>query len=884
VPILATKLYPPPRRRIVIRPRLGGRLNEGLAAGRKLTLVSAPAGSGKTTLVGEWVQGCGRPAAWLSLEEADSDPSRFLTYLIAALRTVAPGVGEDVLALLQTPQPPPPDATLTALLNDLTAIPSPVVLVLDDYHVLDARPVDEALAFLVEHLPPQLHLVVATREDPALPLARLRARGQLTELRAADLRFNPSEAAEFLTRVMDLDLAADDIEALEARTEGWIAGLQLAAISLQGRSDAARFIGSFAGSNRYVLDYLLEEVLQRQPDTVQSFLLRTSILDRLSGPLCDAMLRDATASSQETLEYLDRANLFLVSLDDDGRWYRYHHLFADLLRQRRHQGGDSTAGENADHIRASEWFETNGFEIEAFSHAAAGHDVERAERLMKGRGVPLHSRGALAPIVQWLGSLPSDELDARPSLWITYASVLLGSGQTSGVEPKLQAAERALQDAEPDASVRDLIGRIASTRAMLALAQGQVATIVVQGRRALEYLDPGNLSTRAFASATLGFAYRITGDRAGARNAYAEARSIGRKTGDVVADIVASIGLGAVQEADLELHEAAETYRQVLTTAAAPSYPVICEAHLGLARVHYQWNELEAAERAAERSALLARHLENTDRPVACQVLFARLKLARGDVAGAAATLEEAERAARRHGFALVMPDVLAARVVTLLRQGDPAAATRLAGELDLPLTRARVHLAEGNGSAALALLEPFRRLIEDRAWADVLLESTVLQSLAARAQGDRVPAMEALERAMATAEPEGFVRIFVDEGAPMARLLSEALLGGVRPAYVRQLLAAFPADELRAPGAAPAGRKDSRLAEPLSRREVEVLCLLADGLTNQEIAARLTLSLHTVKAHARTIYAKLGAGSRTQAAAKARALGLLPPASRPDA
>ena len=421
-PILATKLYiPPSRRSVVLRPRLVERLNDGLAAGNRLTLVSAPAGFGKTTLVGEWVAGCGRPVAWLSLDEGDSDPSRFLTYLIAALQTVAPGIGEGVLTVLQSPQPPPLESTLTALLNDVTAIPSDVVLVLDDYHVLDAKPVDDALAFLVEHLPPQLHLVIATREDPALPLARLRARGQLTELRAADLRFTPDEAAEFLNQVMGLDLSAEEIAALDARTEGWIAGLQLAAISLQGRADAAGFIASFAGSHRFVLDYLVEEVLQRQPEPVQTFLLRTSILDRLCGPLCDAVLLDASASGQETLEYLDRANLFIVPLDTERRWYRYHHLFADLLRQRRQQSAVSSGGEDEDHLRASEWFEANGLEIEAFEHAAAGHDVERAERLIEGRGMPLHFRGALVPILHWLESLPTTALDARPSLWVTYA-------------------------------------------------------------------------------------------------------------------------------------------------------------------------------------------------------------------------------------------------------------------------------------------------------------------------------------------------------------------------------------------------------------------------------------------------------------------------------
>jgi LuxR family maltose regulon positive regulatory protein len=468
-PILATKLYiPPSRRSLVLRPRLVERLDGGLAAGHRLTLVSAPAGSGKTTLVSDWVAGCGRPAAWLSLDEGDSEPSRFLAYLVAALQTVAPGVGDGLLAVLQSPQPPPPESTLTARLNELAAIPGDLVLVLDDYHVLDARPVDDALAFLVEHLPPRLHLVIATREDPALPLARLRARGQLTELRAADLRFTPSEAAAFLNEVMGLDLSADEVGALEDRTEGWIAGLQLAALSLQGRADAAGFITSFAGSHHFVLDYLVEEVLGRQPQAVQAFLLRTSILDRLCGPLCDAVLLDASAPGQETLEYLDRANLFIVPLDNERRWYRYHHLFADLLRQWLGQNAVSSGGVDADHLRASEWYEANGLEIEAFQHAAAGHDVERAERLMGGKGMPLHFRGTLVPILHWLGSLPTAVLDARPSLWVTYAQALLSSGQNTGIEPKLQAAERALQDARTDDRTRDLLGRIASVRALLA--------------------------------------------------------------------------------------------------------------------------------------------------------------------------------------------------------------------------------------------------------------------------------------------------------------------------------------------------------------------------------------------------------------------------------
>ena len=884
-PILATKLYiPPSRRSLVLRPRLVERLNDGLAAGNRLTLISAPAGFGKTTLVGEWVAGCGRPVAWLSLDAGDSDPSRFLTYLIAALQAVAPGVGGGVLAVLQSPQPPPLESTLTALLNDVTGIERDVVLVLDDCHVLDGKPVEDALAFLVEHLPPQLHMVIATREDPTLPLARLRARSQLTEVRGADLRFTPDEADEFLRQVMGLDLSAEEIGALEGRTEGWIAGLQLAALSLQGHADAAGFIASFAGSHHFVLDYLVEEVLERQPEPVQTFLLRTSILDRLCGPLCDAVLVDAPVPGQETLEYLERANLFIVPLDSERRWYRYHHLFGDLLRQRRQQIAVSSGGADADHLRASEWYEANGLEIEAFEHAAAGHDVERAERLVEGRGMPLHFRGALVPILHWLESLPTTALDARPSLWVTYASGLLSSGQTTGVEPKLQAAERALQDARTDDRTRDLVGRIASVRALLVWSPHEVETIIAQSRRALEYLHPDNLPFRTAAALTLGNACVLLGDRSGARQALTEVAAISAASGNTIYEILGSIGLGYIQELDNQLVLAAETFRRAIELAAGLPFPFVCEAHLGLARVHYQWNDLDAARQHGEQSLQLAQQIADTDRPVAWEVLLARLALARGDAAGAAAILAEADRATRQHDFVLQVPEVAAGQVLAFLRGGDVVAAARVAQAHDLPLSRARVHLAQGDPTAALAVLEPYRRQMAEKAWADEELKALVLLAVAFDAAGEHPGAVEVLDEALTLAEPGGFIRVFVDEGAPMARLLYEACSRGVHPDYVRHLLAVFPASgrEQAAPSRSAAAAIG--LEEPLSSRELEVLDLIAAGLTNQQIAARLYVSPHTVKSHARNIYAKLGVSSRTQAIAKGRALGLLPAGHRPGA
>ncbi|MGZ6267029.1 MAG: LuxR C-terminal-related transcriptional regulator, partial [Candidatus Limnocylindrales bacterium] len=755
-------------------------------------------------------------------------------------------------------------------------------------HVLDARPVDDALTFLIEHLPPQMHLVIATREDPALPLARMRARGQMTELRATDLRFTPDEAAAFLNEVMHLDLSAEQIAALEARTEGWIAGLQLAAISLQGRSDAADFIESFAGSNRFVLDYLLEEVLQRQPDAVRAFLLRTSILERLCGALCDDVLLDASASSQETLEYLERVNLFIVPLDTERRWYRYHHLFAELLRQRLQQSTTSSAGDDGMgvvqlHSRASRWYEDHGLDMEAFQHAAAANDIERAERLIKQEAMPLYSLPVVTTILNWLDSLPKTVLDARPWLWVRSATSALMAGQTIGVEEKLQAAERAMQDADLDDKTRDLIGQIAAVRATLALVQHQPEAMIIQACRALEYLHPDNLPFRSRANWTLGSAYQFQGDRATARQVYMEA--IRQASGNTYYTVLNTTSLGQVQESENQLHQAAGTYRRSMKLLSEQGPPNASEEFIGLARIFYEWNDLDAAEQYGQESLQLARQNDRTiDRFIASELFLARLKLARGDVAGAAAMLTETAQSVRQNDFVHRMPEVAAAQVLTLLAQGDMTSAAHLAQTHDLPLSQARVHLALGDPSAALAVLEPYRRRVVERAWADEELKTLVLLAVALDALGERAKAVEVLDQGLALAEPGGFIRIFVDEGAPMARLLNEACSRGLHVGYVRQLLAAFPVND-GGQGASPATRVAARrLAEPLSSRELEVLPLIAEGLTNQEIAARLYLSLHTVKAHARTIYAKLGVSSRTQAVARGRALGLLSEDRRSDA
>jgi LuxR family maltose regulon positive regulatory protein len=859
------------------------RLNVGLQDPPRATLISAPAGFGKTTLLGEWIASCRQPVAWLSLDEGDGDPVRFLTYLLAALQTISPEMGKGLEGVFQSPQPPPMESVLTTLLNDITAVSKDFILVLDDYHVVDSNHVDRALSFLLEHQPPHMHLVLATREDPDLRLARLRARGRLNELRAADLRFSLAEAAEFLDRVMGLSLTKENVAALETRTEGWVAGLQLAALSMQGQKDTEGFIDSFTGSHRFVLDYLVEEVLGGQPERIQTFLLRTSILSRMCGPLCDAVLNDSSPSGQETLEYLERANLFTVPVDSERRWYRYHHLFADLLRQRLHQGLTSAAGDADDpvnelHIRASQWLEDHNLAMEAFQHAAAANDIERAERLIDGKGIPLHFSGGVAPILEWLDSLPATVKNAKPSLWWRHAGLLLINGQTAGVQENLNAAEAALeaalQGAEPDAENRNLIGRIAAARATLALTRYDVEGMLVQSRRALEHLEDNSLSLRGNANWTLGFAYTLLGERGAARQAFMESISLSQAAGAVFTRMLATIGLGQVQELDNELYQAAETYRRILELVGDRPQQIISEVHLGLAHILYEWNDVDAAEQHAQQSIHLARQYESfIDRFVFGEVFLSRLKLAQGDVAGAAGILDKTDESVRQQKFVHRMPEVAAARVLVLLRQGNLTTAAHLTEKHDLPMSQARVHIARGDPSTALRVLEPWHQQVEAKGWKDEQLKTMVLQTVAYHAHGEKGNALQVLSEAFTMAEPGGFIRTFLDEGEPMAQLLSEAANQGIMPAYVDKLLTALKLEQQKRKEAFPSTPPP---IEPLSQRELEVLQLIAQGLSNHEIGDRLFLALDTIKGHNRRIFDKLQVQRRTEAVARARELGLL--------
>src|ERR687893_748274 len=891
-PILATKLYvPAPKLRVVPRPRLIERLNEGLH--RKLTLISAPAGFGKTTLLGEWLAGCGRPAAWLSLDEGDNDPSRFLAYLVAALRTVATDIGEGVLGA-QSPQPPPTETILTALLNEINAIPDDFVVVLDDYHLIDARPIDDALAFLLEHLPPRMHLVVATREDPHLPLSRLRVRGQMSELRAAYLRFTPSEAAEFLVGVMGLSLSAEDIAALEDRTEGWIAGLQLAALSMQGREDVSRFIRAFAGDNRYIVDYLVEEVLQRQPERIRSFLLQTSILERLSGPLCEVVTEKDDGRGM--LEALERGNFFVVPLDDKRHWFRYHHLFAEVLSANLMQERPDQIP--ALHRRASEWHEQHGSAAAAIRHALAAEDFERAADLVE-LAVPATRRSRQeATLLGWLKALPAELFQFRPVLNVYYAGTLLQSGQLDGVEDRLRDAERWLdttadtreREEAPSAEMvvldedefRGLPASIAMYRAGIALARGNVQETVTYARRVLHFAAEDDHFRRGAAAALLGLASWTSGDLESAHRSYDGGMASLQKAGNISDAVGGAMTSADIQVAQGRLREARRTYEHALRLATEHGDPVMrgtADMHGGMAELHRERNDLQAATQRLLRSKEQGEHTGFPQYPYRWRVAMARIREAQGDLDGALGLLDEAERLYVSDFHPDVRP-IAALKARIWVAQGRLGEALDWARERGLSahddlgylrefehvtltrvlLARYKIDRADGSMLEAMGLLERLLQAAEAGGRMGSVIEILVLQALAYKAQDERPSALVPLERALTLAEPEGYVRVFVDEGRAMAQLLSEAAAHGIMPDYKDKLLAASETEAQKSevrPYLLPAPPAQS-LIEPLSQRELEVLRLIARGLSNREISERLFLALITVKGHNRNIFRKL--------------------------
>ncbi|HEU4322716.1 MAG TPA: LuxR C-terminal-related transcriptional regulator [Roseiflexaceae bacterium] len=904
-PVIAAKLFiPPPRPNGVPRSRLIARLNEGLQ--RRLTLISAPAGFGKTSLASAWTAGCGRPAAWLSLDEGDNEPSRFLRYLVAALQTLAPTIGTDVAEQLQSSQPPPIEALLPLLLNAIATLPQPAVLVLDDYHLLEASSIDQALAVLVEHLPPQLHLVIATREDPPLPLARLRARGQLTELRAADLRFTPAEATAFLNQVMGLSLSTEDIAALEDRTEGWIAGLQLAALSMQGHRDVSNFIRAFAGNHRYIVDYLVEEVLQRQPEAVRSFLLQTAILDRLTGPLCDAVSGQEHGSAR--LEALHRGNFFVVPLDDTRQWYRYHRLFADALSaQLMAEQPDQVA---TLHRRASAWHEQHGALADAIRHALAAQNFARAANLVELAAPAMSRSRQEATLLGWLKALPDQVVASRPVLSVQYAGTLLSVGELEGVDARLGDAERWLElMAKPgeqpgvpsaemvvvdQAAFRQLPGSIAVYRAGQSLARGNPTDTITYTRRALDLLSEDDHVMRGAAHALLGLASWTIGDLESAYRSYSDGMARLQKAGHI-ADAIG----GAITPADIlivqgRLREAARIYERGLQLAAdhgAPQMRGTADMYVGLSELSREHGELHAAMQLLLRSQEQGEHTGFPQHPYRWRVALARIREAQGDLEGALDLLQEAERRYASDFSPNVRP-VAAWKTRVWLAQGRLDDALGWAREQGLGaydelsylrefehITLARVLLAcsrrEPAGGSLREAIELLQRLLhaaESGGRTASVIEILVLLSLAHQMQGNIPAALLSLSRALALAEPASYVRMFVDGGPAMRALLQEALARGTT-GYVETLLAAFPAGG--AAGSMYPTATAHHLVEPLSDREREVLGLLRTDLDGPEIAGALTISLNTLRTHTKNIYSKLGVSNRRAAVRRAEELDL---------
>ena len=823
--------------------------------------------------------------AWLSLDEGDNDPARFLTYLVAALQTIAANIGAGVLATLQSPQPPPTESILTALLNEITTIPDNFVLVLDDYHVIDSKPVDEALTFLLEHLPPQMHLVIATREDPHLPLARLRARGQLTELRAADLRFTPSEAAEFLNQVMGLNLSAEDIAALETRTEGWIAGLQLAAISMQGHQDAASFIKSFTGSHHFVLDYLLEEVLQQQSESVQTFLLRTSILDRMCGPLCDAVLGSPSASGQETLEYLERANLFIVPLDNERRWYRYHHLFGDLLRQR--LGKPKEFAEF--HLRASQWHEENGDLGAAFHHAIAAGDFVRAAGLAEAAWQGMTESFQMAAWLGWVKKLPEEVIHLRPVLCALLGRAFADVGEPEASELRLQDAERCLDgsDLANEAQLKPLPAMIALTRAYNAQVQGNLATAVKYAELALQIIPEDDFVRRAQAIISLEVTHWASGNLESAIRAMGDWMESMTRLGNHVFVVASAFAVADMLVGLGRLSEAERTYQDALQLAAQhgpEAEHITAHHHLGLSMIYRQRGDDTLAAHHLKRAAELGLQTTLVDWLYRWHVAQAQLKEAAGDLETALALLDEAKRVYIQS----LVPDlrpIAALKARIYLKQGRPDKARAWAAERGLSLadevsylhefehlTLARLEIANPLVNALLARLLQAAEAQKRRGSAlDILL----VQALAYEAQGNRPQALAALKRALSLAEPEGYVRIFVDEGEAMRLLIEKQSRNRDHPLsdYVDKLLAAF-TQPVAAPKSAIIHQK-SDMIEPLSERELEVLKLLRTELSGPEIAGQLIVSLNTFRTHTKNIFNKLGVNNRRAAVRRAEELDL---------
>jgi LuxR family maltose regulon positive regulatory protein len=906
--LLASKFYVPPNRQdLVQRPRLLASFDAGL--GGKLTLVSAPAGFGKTTVLSEWVRGCGHPAAWLSLDENDNDPSRFLIYLIAALQRIDSTIGVDVQAVLGESLLPRFEVLLTRLIGEMERLPEKTIIVLDDYHLIDSKSVHHVMNFLIEHLPPTIHLVIAGRADPPLPISRLRVQGKINEVRTSQLRFTQKEADTFLNDLMGFDLSSDSIATLEARTEGWVASLKLAALSMQGRHDWPEFIAEFSGSHRYVIDYLVDEVLARQPEEVQTFLRRTSILERFCAPLCEYVV--GGEADTDIIDYLDRSNLFLIPLDDHREWYRYHHLFADFLHQRLRESERDTMPEL--HRRASEWFENEGLVDESIQHALAAGDMERATRLVDGIAADLLVRADSNKLLKLVEQLPSDLCKGYPMLCILHAWALLFMGDLERVEPALSLVESNQTNVPGTPNP----GYLKTVRAYLASRQGDLHQSIQLSEQALEEMsevtpDRFTLIFRGSAVIWLGLNHRLLGNLDKARELFLEAAEINQKAGNYYAALASFEQLAELALIRGQLHQAVDLYRSGLKlaqnwkdTLGKPHGSLMAAAgpQLGLGTVLYQLNDLAGAEVHIQQSADLFELGEHWAK-MHSYTMSAYLKQAQGDFETCAELFRKASdidntvkdrRPSTSDRLRLTQLAILLSRARPEMAHLLMEAYRRVeslgvhandevdfSSSADYPRERiyselASLLIALDRAAESLPLLTPLLAAATTMKRHGDEIRYLVMISLAQHALGNAQAALDSLRQALNLAEPEGYIRLFVDEGHPMAELLQLAIARNISPGYANMLLVAFP-ENIRSAVTIqkePAGNTQL-LAELLSEREIEVLRLMAEGYKYQEIAERLFVSINTVRHHTRHVYGKLNVNNRTQAIGKAKELNLL--------
>ncbi len=930
IPILATKLYiPPPPPRVVLRPRLIETLNAGLCQdqgyGQKLTLIIAPSGFGKTTILSEWIPSCKRLAAWLSLDEGDNDLTRFLVYMVAGLRTIATNFGEEVLSELQSSQPPPLEIILTSLINEIATIPSDFIFVLDDYHVIDSHAVDSGLTFLIDHLPQQMRLVITTREDPDLPISRLRARGQLTELRATDLRFTTAEATEFLNRCMGLVLSIEDIDILDTRTEGWIAGLQLAALYMKNQQDLPGFIRSFSGDHRYIVDYLVEEVLKRQPEPIRSFLIHTSILDRLNGPLCDAVTGQPGGKAR--LESLLRGNFFINSLDDKQYWYRYHHLFADVLQM--HLMTEQPEYVSVLHLRASVWYEQQGAYSDAIRHAMAAGDFDRAADMIE-RVFPEMSRARQELIlVGWLKALPETLLRNRPVLCNLYGGALIQTGEIEGVDVWLLAAEYWLAPEEharekpgvPLASpvvvnqeeYRRLPGAVSLHRAGQALMLGKVDEAIRNAHQVLALALEDDYLRRGGAGAILGLSFWALGNLKAACQVYPESILNLQRAGYLSDAIGCALALADIAITRGRLHDAMEIYQKALRVASKRGEPNLrgtADMLVGMSELCYERNDLPTAIQLLMQ---VKKQGEQTGLPqnrYRWRVAMARIQWAEGDLDSAMVLLDEAENLYTTDFSPNVRPvSALKARLITVQGRLEEALdwvrEQKLTAEDELSylhefehITLVRIMLAcyqrdrdKNIVSEAESLLVRLLKAAETGGRVRSVIEIRILQALIRHEKGEAQAALTLLHQALALAEANNFVRLFLDEGLPMKHLLQEASPLNDHLDFTRKLLIAFGADFEQEGGNEPADTTTSilfesaigktypektALVERLSQRELDVLRLFRTELSGPEIAQEMMVALSTVRTHTKSIYGKLNVNNRRAAVRRAIELKLI--------